>query len=72
MICVVGWLQKSDTRIDEIDDPMIGLYVAGLLIRDICTHPDDVGDTWMLGDLIRRVKDADLVQVSDWQTVRWN
>ncbi|WP_255356592.1 transposase [Thioclava sp. SK-1] len=35
-------VKKGKTRIDGIDDNIIGLYAAGLSVRDIQTHLEDL------------------------------
>ena len=35
-------IKKGQTRIDGMDDKIIGLYAAGLTVRDIRSHLEDV------------------------------
>src|SRR6056297_3996050 len=35
-------VKKGQTRIDGIDDKIVGLYAAGLTVRDIRAHLEDV------------------------------
>jgi putative transposase len=35
-------VKKGQTRIDGMDDKIIGLYAAGLTVRDIRAHLEDV------------------------------
>ena len=56
-------IKKGQTRIDGMDDNIIGLYAAGLSTRDIRTHLEEVYGLKVSADLISRVTDA----VSDWQ-----
>ncbi len=60
-------IRKGQTRIDGIDDKIIGLYAAGLSTRDIRSHLEDVYGLCVSADLISRVTDAVLAEVSDWQ-----
>ena len=50
-----------------MDDKIIGLYAAGLSTRDIRAHPEEVYGLKVSADLISRVTDAVLEEVSDWQ-----
>ena len=68
-------IQKGQTRIDGMDDKIIGLYVqnsvsrmSGLLsTRDIRAHLEEVYGLRVSADLISRVTDAVLEEVSlDW------
>ena len=58
---------KGQTRIDGMDDKIIGLYAAGLSTRDIRTHLEEIYGLRVSADLISRVTDAVLEEVSDWQ-----
>ena len=60
-------IRKGQTRIDGMDDKIIGLYAAGLSTRDIRTHLEEVYGLKVSADLISRVTDAVLEEVSDWQ-----
>lgn len=60
-------IEKGQTRIDGIDDRIIGLYAAGLTVRDIQTHPLDLYGLKVSPDLISRVTDAVLDEVREWQ-----
>jgi len=60
-------IRKGQTRIDGIDDKIIGLYAAGLSTRDIRGHLEEVYGLKVSADLISRVTDAVLDEVSDWQ-----
>ncbi len=60
-------IQKGQTRIDGMDDKIIGLYAAGLLTRDIRAHLEEVYGLRVSADLVSRVTDAVLAEVSDWQ-----
>ncbi len=60
-------IHKGQTRIDGMDDKIIGLYAAGSSTRDIRAHLEDVYEVRVSADLISRVTDAVLGKVSDWQ-----
>jgi len=60
-------IQKGQTRIDGMDDKIIALYAAGLSTRDIRAHLEEVYGLKVSADLISRVTDAVLEEVSDWQ-----
>ena len=61
-------MKKGQTRIDGMDDKMIGLYAAGLTVRDIRAHLEDVYGLQVSPDLISRVTDAVLDEVREWQS----
>ena len=60
-------IRKGQTRIDGMYDKIIGLYAAGLSTRDIRAHLEEVYGLKVSADLISRVTDAVLEEVSDWQ-----
>ena len=60
-------IKKGQSRIDGMDDKIIGLYAAGLSTRDIRAHLEEVYGLKVSADLISRVTDAVLEEVSDWQ-----
>lgn len=60
-------IKKGQTRIDGMDDKIIDLYAAGLSTRDIRAHLEEVYGLKVSADLISRVTDAVLEEVSDWQ-----
>jgi transposase-like protein len=60
-------VKKGQTRIDGMDDKIIGLYAAGLSVRDIRSHLEDVYGLQVSPDLISRVTDAVLDGVREWQ-----
>ncbi len=74
-------IKKGQTRIDGMDDSeedqktvrglfsrrTIGLYAAGLSTCDIRAHLEEVYGLKVSADLISRVTDAGLEEVSDWQ-----
>ena len=59
--------KKGQTRIGGMDDKIIGLHAAGLSTRDIRAHLEEVYGLRVSADLISRVTDAVLDEVSDWQ-----
>ncbi len=61
-------VKKGQTRIDGLDDKIIGLYAAGLTVRDIRAHLEDVYGLQVSPDLISRVTDAVLDEVREWQS----
>ena len=60
-------VKKGQTRIDGMDDKIIGLYAAGLSTRNIRAHLEEVYGLKVSADLVSRVTDAVLEEVSDWQ-----
>ena len=65
-------VKKGQTRIDVVDDKIIGLYAAGLSLRDIQAHLEDLYGLRVSPDLISRV--ADLCRkhgVSDATVQKW-
>ena len=60
-------VKKGQTRIDGVDDKIIGLYAAGLSVRDIQAHLEDLYGLRVSADLISRVTDAVLDEVREWQ-----
>ena len=61
-------VKKGQTRIDGMDDKIIGLYAAGLPVRDIRTPLEDLYGLKVSADLISRVTDAVLDEVREWQS----
>ena len=61
-------VKKGQTRIDGMDDKIIGLYAAGLTVRDIRAHLEEVYGLKVSPDLIGRVTDAVLDEVREWQS----
>lgn len=51
-----------------MDDKIIGLYAAGLTVRDIQAHLLDLYGLKVSPDLISRVTDAVLDEVREWQS----
>lgn len=56
-------VKKGQTRIDGMDDKIIGLCAAGLTVCDLRTHLEDVYGLQVSPDLISRVTDAVLDEV---------
>lgn len=48
------FVKKGQTRINGMDDKIIGLYAAGLSVRDIRAHLEDVYGLKVSPDLISR------------------
>ena len=61
-------VKKGQTRIDGMDDKIIGLYAAGLTVRDIQAHLLDLYGLKISPDLISRVTDAVPDEVREWQS----
>ena len=61
-------VKKGQTRIDGIDDKIIGLFAHGLTVRDIRAHLEELYGLKVSADLISRVTDAVLDEVRDWQS----
>jgi putative transposase len=64
-------VKKGQTRIDGVDDKIIGLSAAGLSVRDIQIHLEDLYGLRVSPDRISRVTDAVLSEVRDGSTGRW-
>lgn len=60
-------VKKGQTRIDGVDDKIIGLYASGLSVRDIQAHLEELYGLRVSPDLISRVTDAVLGEVREWQ-----
>ena len=60
-------IKKGQTRIDGMDDKIIGLYAAGLSTRDIRTHLEEIYGLKVSADLVSQITDAVMEEVSDWQ-----
>ena len=61
-------VKKGQTRIDGMDDKIVGLYAAGLTVRDIRSHLEDLYGLKVSADLISRVTDCVLDEVREWQS----
>lgn len=60
-------IKKGQIWIDGMDDKIIGFYVVGLLICDICVYFEEVYGLKVLVDFISCVIDVVLEEVLDWQ-----
>lgn len=60
-------VKKGQTRIDRVDDKIIGLYAAGLSVHDIRAHLEGLYGQRVSPDLISRVTDAAPDEVHKWQ-----
>ena len=58
-------VKKGQTRIDGVDDKIIGLYAAGLTVRDIRAHLEDVYGLQVSPDLISRGEPSSAIGPSD-------
>lgn len=61
-------VKKGQTRIDGMDEKIVGLYASGLTVRDIQAHLLDLYGLKVSPDLISRVTDAVLDEVREWQS----
>jgi Transposase, Mutator family len=58
-------VKKGQTRIDGIDDKIIGLYAHGLTVRDIQAHLEDLYGLKVSPDLISRGEPLSAIGPSD-------
>jgi putative transposase len=58
---------KGVTRLDGSDDKIISLYARGLSVREIQAHLKELYGVAVSADLISRVTDAVLEEVTGWQ-----
>jgi len=66
----VAWSEEDQKTVRGTVFPtnkIIGLYVAGLSVRDIQTHLEELYGLRVSPDLISRVTDAVLDEVREWQ-----
>jgi hypothetical protein len=66
----MAWMTRSSIArqaICKANLPRGGLYAAGLSTRDIRAHLEEVYGLKVSADLVSRVTDAVLEEVSDWQ-----
>ncbi len=61
-------VKKGQTRVDGMDEKIIGLYAASLTVRDIRSHLEDVNGLQVSPDLISWVTDAVPDEVREWQS----
>jgi putative transposase len=59
---------KGETRLDGFDDKVISLYARGLTVREIQGHLRELYQVEVSPDLISRVTDAVLDEVTAWQS----
>jgi len=59
---------KGQTRFDGFDEKIISLYGRGLTVREIQGHLAELYGTEVSPDLIRKVTDAILDEVREWQS----
>ena len=64
-------VRKGPTRIDRVDDKIIGLYPAELWVRDIQAHLEDLYGLRVSPDLISRVTVPCLTGFGNGCTGRW-
>lgn len=62
-----GLVKKGQTRIDGVDDKIIGLSAAGMSVRDIQAHLEELYGQRVSPDVISRVTDAVPDEVREWQ-----
>jgi putative transposase len=60
-------VRKGQSRLDGFNDRIIALYARGLTTRDIRAHLREMYDVDVSPDLISRVTDAVLDELSEWQ-----
>jgi putative transposase len=61
-------VRKGQTRLDGFNERIIALYARGLTTRDIRAHLREIYDVEVSPDLISRVTDAVLEELSEWQS----
>jgi putative transposase len=59
---------KRQTRLAGLDDRILGMYAAGMSVRDISAHLKDLYGVEVGRDTISRVTDAVLEDIAAWQT----
>jgi putative transposase len=59
---------KRQTRLAGLDEKILGLYAAGMSVRDISAHLRDLYGVEVGRDTISRVTDAVLEDIAAWQT----
>jgi transposase-like protein len=60
-------VRKGQTRLDGFNDRIIALYARGLTTRDIQAHLREMYDVDVSADLISRVTDAVVEELTEWQ-----
>jgi transposase-like protein len=61
-------VRKGQTRLDGFNERIIALYARGMTTRDIRAHLREMYDVEVSPDLISRVTDAVLEELSEWQS----
>ena len=60
-------VRKGQTRLEGFNDRIIALYGRGLTVRDIRAHLRELYDVEVSPDLISRVTDGVLEELTEWQ-----
>lgn len=60
-------VRKGQTRLDGFNDRIVALYARGLTTRDIQAHLRELYDVEVSPDLISRVTDAVVDELTEWQ-----
>jgi putative transposase len=60
-------VRKGQTRLDGFNDRIIALYARGMTTRDIRAHLREMYDVDVSPDLISRVTDAVIEELTEWQ-----
>ena len=61
-------VRKGQTRLDGFNDRIIALYGRGMTTRDIAAHLREMYDVDVSPDLISRVTDAVVDELTEWQS----
>ena len=61
-------VRKGQTRLDGFNDRIVALYARGMTTRDIRAHLREMYDVDVSPDLISRVTDAVLDELTEWQS----
>lgn len=61
-------VRKGQTRLDGFNDRIVALYGRGLTTRDIKAHLREIYGVEVSADLISRVTDGVLEELSEWQS----
>lgn len=61
-------VKKRQRRLEGFDEKVISLYARGMSVRDIQGHLEELYGTEVSPDLISRVTDSVLEEVTAWQT----
>jgi putative transposase len=61
-------VRKGQTRLEGFNDRIIALYARGMTVRDIRAHLREMYDVEVSPDLISRVTDGVLEELSEWQS----